>query len=62
MDVYLSFESVTDDEREEFLRELEAVLDASMDLTKRHGQHCWHGPGAARPSLPASTCGCPEGR
>jgi hypothetical protein len=43
VDVYLSFaESVTDDQRDEFLTKLEASLSSSMEMTKGNGQDCVH--------------------
>jgi hypothetical protein len=43
VDVYLSFaETVTNDERHEFLKQLEASLSPSMEMTQRNGEPCVH--------------------
>jgi hypothetical protein len=42
VDVYLSFSEVKDDDRKEFLRQLEASLSSSMEMTGGNGQPCVH--------------------
>lgn len=50
-DVYLSFaETVTDEQRDQFLTQLKASLAPSMDLTDRYGQACVRCADAADPT------------